>query len=143
MFLAGVLCMCAAAASALFGSWSLCHTPTADPTALALRAMAPTQLAAAVMLAAGGVVAVAAPGHTALMVVIVCIAGAVGTLAAGSWQSAQYALRRETASPTANCVGSCAVCTQACLWPTRLGRIAWLDRGDATRCSGKLGGGVA
>lgn len=94
--------------------WSLCHTPTADPTALALRAMAPTQLAAAVMLAAGGVVAVAAPGHTALMVVIVCIAGAVGTLAAGSWQSAQYALRRETASPTANCVGSCAVCTQAC-----------------------------
>lgn len=119
MFLAGVLCMCAAAASALFGSWSLFHTPTADPTALALRAlalraMAPTQLAAAVMLAAGGVVAVAAPGHTALMVVIVCIAGAVGTLAAGSWQSAQYALRRETASPTANCVGSCAVCTQAC-----------------------------
>lgn len=65
MFLAGVLCMCAAAASALFGSWSLFHTPTADPTALALRAMAPTQLAAAVMLAAGGVVAVAAPGHTA------------------------------------------------------------------------------
>lgn len=114
MFLAGVLCMCAAAASALFGTWSLFHTPTADPTALALRAMAPTQLAAAVMLAAGGVVAVAAPGHTALMVVIVCIAGAVGTLAAGSWQSAQYALRRETASPTANCVGSCAVCTQAC-----------------------------
>lgn len=112
MFLAGVLCMCAAAASALFGSWSLFHTPTADPTALALRAMAPTQLAAAVMLAAGGVVAVAAPGHTALMVVIVCIAGAVGTLAAGSWQSAQYALRRETASPTANCVGSCAVCTR-------------------------------
>ncbi|MBD9319703.1 hypothetical protein, partial [Mycobacterium tuberculosis] len=82
MFLAGVLCMCAAAASALFGSWSLFHTPTADPTALALRAMAPMQLAAAVMLAAGGVVAVAAPGHTALMVVIVCIAGAVGTLAA-------------------------------------------------------------
>ncbi|EFP56640.1 hypothetical protein TMLG_00771 [Mycobacterium tuberculosis SUMu012] len=35
-------------------------------------------------------------------------------MAAGSWQSAQYALRRETASPTANCVGSCAVCTQAC-----------------------------
>lgn len=29
------------------------------------------------------------------------------------------------------------------LWPTRLGRIAWLDRGDATRCSGKLGGEVA
>lgn len=88
--------------------------PYAHCRPLALRAMAPTQLAAAVMLAAGGVVAVAAPGHTALMVVIVCIAGAVGTLAAGSWQSAQYALRRETASPTANCVGSCAVCTQAC-----------------------------
>ncbi|AGL25500.1 transmembrane protein [Mycobacterium tuberculosis CAS/NITR204] len=83
------------------------------PHALALRAMEPTQWAA-VMLAAGGVVAVAAPGHTALMVVIVCIAGAVGTLAAGSWQSAQYALRRETASPTAAAALAAALLTQAC-----------------------------
>ncbi|OSC40293.1 hypothetical protein [Mycobacterium decipiens] len=114
MFIAGVLCVCAAAASAMFGSWSLSHAPTAHPTALALRAMAPTQLAAAVMLAAGGAVALAAPEHTALMVMIVCIAGAVGTLAAGSWQSAQYALRRVPARPQANCGGDCAACTLAC-----------------------------
>ena len=63
--------------------------------ALALRAMAPTQLAAAIMLAAGGVVALAASPHTALVVVIVCVAGALGTLAAGSWQSARFALRQE------------------------------------------------
>ncbi len=60
----------------MFGIWSLSHAHTADATQLALRAMAPTQLAAAVMLAAGGVVALAASPHTALVVVIVCIAGA-------------------------------------------------------------------
>ena len=57
--------------------------------------MAPTQLAAAVMLAAGGVVALAASPHTALVVPIVCVAGAFGTLAAGSWQSARFALREK------------------------------------------------
>jgi hypothetical protein len=77
--------------------------------------MAPTQLAAAVMLAAGGVVALAASPHTALVVVIVCIAGAVGTLAAGSWQSARYALSREAASvKPAECGGSCTACSLSC-----------------------------
>ncbi len=115
MFIAGVLCVCAAVASAMFGTWSLSHAHTSDATQLALRAMAPTQLAAAVMLAAGGAVALAASPHTALVVVIVCIAGAVGTLAAGSWQSARFALRREAASTkAAGCGGSCAVCTLSC-----------------------------
>jgi hypothetical protein len=115
MFIAGVLCMCAAVASAGFGTWSLSHNQTADSAAatqLALRAMAPTQLAAAVMLAAGGMVALAASPHTALVVLIVCVAGAVGTLATGSWQSARFALRREAAAP--NCTGGCAVCTRSC-----------------------------
>lgn len=77
--------------------------------------MAPTQLAAAVMLAAGGVVALAASPQTALVVVIVCIVGAFGTLATGSFQSARYALRRETAvANTAGCAGSCASCTLSC-----------------------------
>ena len=111
--IAGVLCMCAAVASAGFGTWSLSRNQTVDTSALALRAMAPTQLAAAIMLAAGGVVALAASPHTALVVVIVCVAGALGTLAAGSWQSARFALRQEaTAAP--GCAGSCAVCTQSC-----------------------------
>lgn len=112
MLIAGVVCMCAAVASAGFGTWSLSHSQTVDTTQLALRALAPTQLAAAIMLAAGGVVALAASPHTALVVVIVCVAGAFGTLAAGSWQSARFALRRDAAA--ASCGGNCAMCTQSC-----------------------------
>jgi hypothetical protein len=112
MLIAGVLSMCAAVTAAGFGTWSLSHNQNRDTTALALRAMAPTQLAAAVMLAAGGVVALAASPHTALVVLIVCVAGALGTLATGSWQSARYALRQQAAAPI--CVGNCAVCTQSC-----------------------------
>ncbi|KAA1249004.1 hypothetical protein F0Q45_17570 [Mycobacterium simiae] len=115
MLIAGVLCVCAAAASAAFGTWSLSHAHTADPTQLALRAMAPTQLAAAVMLAAGGVVALAASPPTALVVVIVCVIGACGTLATGSWQSARYALRRDAARlKSVECGGNCAGCTLSC-----------------------------
>ncbi|OBG28709.1 hypothetical protein [Mycobacterium sp. 852002-51057_SCH5723018] len=112
MLIAGVLCMCAAVASAGFGTWSLSHSQDADTTQLALRAMAPTQLAAAVMLGAGGVVALAASPHTALVVLVVCVVGALGTLATGSWQSARFALRQEAAAP--GCAGACAVCTQSC-----------------------------
>lgn len=115
MLIAGVLCVCAAVASAGFGTWSLSHNQAADgaaTTQLALRAMAPTQLAAAVMLAAGGAVALAASPNTALVVLIVCVAGALGTLATGSWQSARFALRQEATAP--GCGGTCAVCTQSC-----------------------------
>jgi hypothetical protein len=117
MLIAGVVCMGAAIASAAFGIWSLSHASTPDPTQLALRSMAPTQLAAAVMLAAGGVVALAASAHTALVLVIVCIAGALGTLATGSLQSARYALRREATGSSVQateCAGSCGVCTLSC-----------------------------
>jgi hypothetical protein len=115
MLITGALCIFAAVSSAVFGTWSLTHAPTAEPTQLALRAMAPTQLAAAVMLAAGGVVALAAPAHTALVVVLVCIAGAIGTLAAGSWQSARYAIRHQAAiANTGSCAGNCGVCTLSC-----------------------------
>lgn len=113
MVIAGVLCMCAAVASAGFGTWSLSRNQVVDTPALALRALAPTQLAAAIMLAAGGVVALAASPHTALVVVIVCVTGALGTLAAGSWQSARFALRQE-AIAAAGCAGGCGVCTQSC-----------------------------
>ena len=115
MLIAGVLSVCAAVASAAFGTWSLSQSQTVDTTQVAVRAMAPTQLAAAVMLTAGGVVALTEAPHTALVVLIVCVAGAVGTLAAGSWQSARFALRREASSfKPASCVGNCAVCTQSC-----------------------------
>jgi hypothetical protein len=115
MVIAGVLCVCAALLSAGFGTWSLSNTQPVGATALALRAMAPTQLAAAVMLAAGGAVALAASPHTALVLVIVCVTGALGTLAAGSWQSARYALRHEALEASAaKCAGSCALCTSSC-----------------------------
>jgi hypothetical protein len=116
MLIAGVVCMCAAVASAGFGTWSLSQNWAADSTVatqLALRAMAPTQLAAAVMLAAGGVVALAASPDTALVVLIVCVAGALGTLATGSWQSARFAIRQEAAAAP-GCAGNCAACTQSC-----------------------------
>jgi hypothetical protein len=112
MLIAGVVCVCAAVASAGFGAWSLSHNHAVAGTQLALRAMAPTQLAAAVMLTAGGVVALAASAHTAFVVLIVCVAGALGTLAAGSWQSARFALRQEAAAPS--CAGECSACTQSC-----------------------------
>lgn len=115
MFIVGVLCVVAAVSSTAFGVWSLSHAPTPNPTQLALRAMAPTQLAAGVMLAAGGVVALAAPLHTALIAVIFCVAGAMSTLAAGSWQSARYVLRRATPSgKMTSCSGGCAVCALSC-----------------------------
>ncbi len=112
MLIAGVLCMCAAVASAGFGTWSLSHNQAVGTTQLALRAIAPTQFAAAVVLAAGGVVALAASPKTALVVLIVCVTGALGTLAAGSYQGARFAVRQEAAAP--GCGGHCAVCTDSC-----------------------------
>lgn len=111
MLIAGVLCLCAALASAARGLWTLSRPANADVTQQVLRAVAPTQLAAAVMLAAGGVVALAGSPHTGLLVVIVCVLGAIGTVAAGSWQGARYAVRSEA---TAGCGGSCASCTLSC-----------------------------
>ncbi|MCV7224720.1 hypothetical protein [Mycolicibacterium komossense] len=112
MLIAGVVCLCAAVVSAAFGLWTLSRPRVADVNQLVLRAVAPTQLAAAVMLAAGGVVALATPMRTGLVVVIVCVLGALGTVAAGSWQSARFAARRE--EQPADCAGSCAACTLSC-----------------------------
>ncbi len=104
--------MCAAVVMAARGLWSLSRSVAPDTAQVVMRTVAPPQLAAAVMLAAGGAVALAAPHDTALPVVGVCIVGAVGTVVAGAWQSARYALRREAA--TARCGGACATCTLAC-----------------------------
>jgi len=116
MLIAGVLCVCAAVVMAARGLWSLSRNVATDTAQAVTRTIAPPQLAAAVMLAAGGAVALAAPRDTALPVigvcVGVCIVGAVGTVAVGSWQSARYALRREAAR--AACGGACATCTLAC-----------------------------
>jgi hypothetical protein len=54
----------------------------------------------------------AASPDTALVVLIVCVVGGLGTLATGSWQSARFAARQEAVTPA--CAGSCAICTHAC-----------------------------
>ncbi len=111
MLIAGLLCLCGAVATVASGLWSATRPATADPMKLLRRAQAPTQLAAGVMLASGGAVALAAPS-AAVVLVVVCVSGAVGTVAAGSWQSARYALARK---PVAiDCIGDCGACIRAC-----------------------------
>lgn len=112
MLIAAVLCLCAAAATALVGFWSMRRPHSADPVQQILRAVVPTQLAAAVMLAAGGAVALVAPRQIGVVALVVCVVGAVGTVAAGCYQSAKVVARREAATPT--CAGSCASCTLSC-----------------------------
>ena len=55
-----------------------------DLTNQVVRAVAPTQIAAAVMLAAGAIVATAAPGAIGTIRLVGGVIGAVGTIAAGS-----------------------------------------------------------
>ncbi len=112
MLIAGVLCVCLAGMLAGVGLRSLTR-PAASTAGLVLRSVAPPQLAAATMLAAAGTVALAAPPATALTVVCVCIVGAIGTVAAGSYQTARYALRQEEAVAS-SCAAPCAGCTLAC-----------------------------
>jgi hypothetical protein len=111
MLIAAVLSLCAAAVTAALGLWSLTRSRADDPVGQVLRAVAPTQLAAAVMLAAGGAVALAAPPHTGVLALVVCVVGAVGTVAAGCYQNARIVAQREAA---ASCSGTCASCTLSC-----------------------------
>jgi hypothetical protein len=112
MLIAGVLCVCVAVVMAVLGLRSLARPVGTGTAGLIMRSVAPPQLAGAIMLAAGGAVALTPPAATALPVICVCVVGALGTVAAGSYQTARYALRREEAP--AACSGSCAACTLAC-----------------------------
>jgi len=109
--IAAVLCLCAAVATAALGLGSLARPPIGDPVREVLRAVAPTQLAAAVMLTAGGIVALSTTPSTGVFVLVVCVVGAVGTVAAGCYQSAKVVAQREAA---ATCAGACASCTLSC-----------------------------
>lgn len=117
MFFAAVGCLSAAAATAALGGWSLARPRSADVVRQVLRAVAPTQLAAAAMLAVAGVVALSAQPATGVLVVIVCVVGAVATVAAGCWQSAKFVAARPGRLPacagaSAGCgSGACATCT--------------------------------
>ena len=117
MLIAALLCLSAAVIVGVLGAWLLTRPSTGDPVRSVLRAVAPTQLAAAVMLAAGGAAALAAAPRTGVMVVTVCILGAVATVATGCWQSAKAVARAEAsaaANTDAGCAGSCAGCTLTC-----------------------------
>ena len=130
MLIAAVLCLCAAVATAGLGLWLLTRPRAADPVRQILRAVAPTQLAAAVMLTAGGVVALSAQPETGLLVVVMCVVGAISTVATGCWQSAKVVARREAAAGWApwapswlgdslgdlrgDCGGACATCRLSC-----------------------------
>ena len=114
MLIAALLCFCAAAVSAGFGARALMRPEPATGVQQALRVLAPTQFAAAVMLAAGGVVAVSARPATGLLVLIVCVLGAISTVGAGAAQGARFLqveARRKSASA---CGGSCGTCTLSC-----------------------------
>ncbi|MCV7420656.1 hypothetical protein H7K45_08910 [Mycobacterium yunnanensis] len=115
MLIAAVLCLCAAVATAAMGLWSATRPHAVDQVAQVLRAVVPTQFAAAVMLAAGGVVALAAPPHAGVLALVACVVGAVGTVAAGCYQSAKAVARREAMQKSeSSCAGSCAACTLSC-----------------------------
>ena len=87
MLIAGVLCVSAAVVMAVLGLRSLVRPVGTGTVGVIMRSVAPPQLAGAIMLAAGGAVALAAPVATALPVICVCVVGALGTVAAGSYHS--------------------------------------------------------
>jgi hypothetical protein len=115
-----VLCLCAAVATAALGLWLLTRPRSDDHVREVLRSVAPTQLAAAAMLAAGGAVGLAVDTGTALVLLAICVLGAVGTVAAGCWQSAKAVAVREAArrqaagTKTGTCGSACATCTLSC-----------------------------
>lgn len=99
------------------GLWTLARRPAVDLTTEVMRMVAPTQVAAGVMLAIGGILALVAPGQVGLIALIVGAVGAIGTVLAGSWQGARYAARREAASAGSGGCGSadgCGGCGQVC-----------------------------
>lgn len=110
MVVGAVLCLGLAVLIGGSGLWTLSRPPAADLTGQVVRMVAPVQLAGAIMLAAAGVVTLAAPtlGPAALAAGAL---GAVATIAAGSWQGARYVARREAAGGC-EAGGGCAGCTR-------------------------------
>lgn len=95
------------------GLWTLTRRSPADVTGQVMRLVAPTQVAAAVILAAAGVIALLAPSRVGMAALVVGFAGAVGTVAAGSWQGARYAASRESLAACGS-GGGCGSCTKMC-----------------------------
>lgn len=107
MLIVGVLCLSVAIVLLAIGARTLTRPRTADPEQLVLRAVAPTQLAAGVILGIAAVVMLAGPPPVALLAVIIGVTGALGTLAAGFWQGARYAALQPAIAPAAGCGAGC------------------------------------
>lgn len=113
MVVGAVVCLCLAALIAGSGLWTLRRGSPADLTGQVLRLVVPTQLAAALTLAAAGVVALAVPGRVGAVGLAIGVLGALGTVATGSWQGARYAARRESVT-ACQADGGCGNCEKAC-----------------------------
>ena len=64
-----------------------------------------------------GAAALVAPRGTGMMVLMVCVIGAVGTFAAGCYQGAKAGaamMALDNAPAGDGCAGSCASCTLSC-----------------------------
>jgi hypothetical protein len=59
------------------------------------------------MLTVAGVVALSSQPETALLVVIVCVGGAIATVAAGCWQSAKFVAASTGAASACGGVSAC------------------------------------
>ena len=117
MVVAAMVCLGLAVLIGGSGLWTLRRPAPADLTGQVLRAVAPTQLAASVMLAAGAVVALAAPHRIGVIGLIVGLVGAVATVGAGSWQGARYAESRQSGGGCGSGDGSgggCGGCAKVC-----------------------------
>ena len=112
MLVAAVVCLGAAALLATLGTRALIRSGPTDRTQEMLRSLAPTQLAGAVMLGAGGVIALSSRSSVGLLVL--CAVGALGTIAAGAWQAARYAHADEPATCRQAGGQDCGSCNLSC-----------------------------
>jgi len=114
MVVAAVISLLVAALVGGSGLWTMSRGSTGgDVNTAVQRLVAPTQLAAAVMLTGGGVMALAAPGRAGVLALILGGIGAVVTVAVGSWRGAHYAVRRQAAGGCGS-GGGCAGCELVC-----------------------------
>lgn len=113
MVIGAVVCLGLAVLIGGSGVWTLRRPAGSDVNSQVVRLMAPTQLAAAVMLAVGALVALTAPSRIGLIALGVGVLGAIGTIAAGSWQGARYATRQQSSGGCGSASG-CGGCSQVC-----------------------------
>ena len=113
MVVAAVVCLGLAVLIGGSGLRTLRRPAPADLTGQVLRAVAPTQVAAGVMLAAAGVAALIAPTRIGLIAVIVGVVGAIATVGAGSWQAGRFAESRQNTGGCGSGAG-CGGCAKVC-----------------------------